>query len=154
MIGKTYKICLFGHRDFCGYRILDVELFKLIKEIMETNNYIEIYIGRNGEFDIYAASVIKRVESCVCTHNIEFVCVLPYYSKDVEFYSEYYDSVIIPESVWGSHPKSAITKRNRWMVDICDLVICYVENTTGGAYRAMQYALKSNKQGVNLADKT
>ena len=151
---KAYKICLFGHRDFCGYHILDVELFELIKGLVQTNNCVEIYIGRNGEFDIYAASVIKRVERCVCTHNIELVCVLPYYSKDVEFYSEYYHSVIIPESVWGSHPKSAITKRNRWMVDICDTVICYVENTTGGAYQAMQYALKSNKQVVNLADKT
>lgn len=151
MIGDIYRICLFGHRDFENYRFLDTELYELIKDAIETKEFVEIYIGRNGEFDIYAASVVKRAQRDKKCGNSEFVCVLPYYNKNIDFYSKYYDDVIIPETVEALHPKQAITKRNCWMVEMCDLVICYVEKTVGGAYQALSYARKLNKNVVNLA---
>ena len=151
---NAYKICLFGHRDFCGHRILDTKLFELIKSIIQEKRFVEIYVGRNGEFDIYASSIIKRAQKHVGEHNSELICVLPYYNKDIEFYSEYYDCVMIPESVEKVHPKRAITERNRWMAEICDLVICYVEEANGGAHSAMQHARKLNKEIINLVDDT
>ena len=33
-----------------------------------------------------------------------------------------YDEVVIPDVVAGVHPKSAITKRNRWMVEKSDII--------------------------------
>ena len=152
-MSDIYRICLFGHRDFYGHRILDTRLFELVKDIIEAKRFVEIYIGRNGEFDIYAASVIKKVQKIVDAQNSELVCVLPYCSKDIDFYSEYYDSVIIPEVAERSHPKNAIIKRNQCMIEKSDLVICYVDGACGGAYSAMKYALKINKKVVNLTDK-
>lgn len=38
------------------------------------------------------------------------------------------------------------------MVDRADLIICYVENKSGGAYKAMRYAEKQGKRIINLAD--
>lgn len=81
----------------------------------------------------------------------EFICVLPYPISDMESYEKYYDKVIIPEFVEKSHPKGAITKRNRWMVENCDLLVCYVEEMKGGAYKAMKYAKSLGKKTVNLA---
>ena len=113
--------------------------------------FVEIYVGRNGEFDIYAASIVKRVQKTMGVSNNEFTCVLPYKVKNIEYYEQYFDNVIIPECVEKLHPKSAIGRRNKWLVDICDLVVCYVERESGGAYRAMKYAQKSNKKVINLA---
>ena len=66
------------------------------------------------------------------------------------FYEEYYDEIIIPD-IGRPHPKVAITLRNQWMVDAADLVIAYVENSSGGAYKAMAYAEKTGKPVINLA---
>ena len=83
--------------------------------------------------------------------NSEFIYVLPYPEKDMEYYEAYYDNVMIPECIGRTHPKGAITKRNRWMVEACDLFICYVEREDGGAYTAMKYAKKLEKKVINLA---
>ena len=71
--------------------------------------------------------------------------------KDMEYYEAYYNNVMIPECIGRTHPKGAITKRNRWMVEACDLFICYVEREDGGAYTAMKYAKKLEKKVINLA---
>ena len=111
---------------------------------------MEFYIGRHGEFDEYAASVIKRAQKAVRDDNSVMILTLPYTVKDIEFYEEYYDEIIIPD-IGRPHPKVAITLRNQWMVDAADLVIAYVENSSGGAYKAMAYAEKTGKPVINLA---
>ncbi len=79
------------------------------------------------------------------------ILVLPYAVKDIEHYEKYYSSIIIPECVEGTHPKGAIVKRNKWMIEESDLLICYVEHKHGGAYTAMEYAKKIGKDIINLA---
>ena len=148
---NIFRVCLFGHRSFSGHRTLDTKLFELVKNLLCEKEFVEIYVGRNGEFDIYAASIVKRVQKAIGVSNSEFICVLPYKVKDIEYYEQYFDDVTIPECVQKLHPKSAIEKRNKWLVDICDLVICYVERESGGAYCAMEYAQKNNKKVINLA---
>ena len=37
------------------------------------------------------------------------------------------------------------------MVDRADLVICFVKNGSGGAYKAMCYAEKAGKKIINIA---
>ena len=79
--------------------------------------------------------------------------MLPYHVADIEYYHKYYDSIIIPECVSGVYPKSAITARNRWIVEESELVIVNVERNNGGAYTAMKYAEKLNKKIINLCGK-
>ena len=150
---NTYRIALFGHRSFCNHKILDEQLYLLIKELINTKPFLEIYIGRNGEFDIFAASVIKRVQKAMGKENSELIGVFPYSQKDMEYFEKYYDAVVIPECIGRMHPKGAITKRNRWMVEQADCLICYVERENGGAYNAMKYAEKLSKKVINLAKK-
>ena len=73
-------------------------------------------------------------------------------NKDIEYFAKYYDSIIIPEYTKRTHPKCAITKRNRWMVEQADLFVCYVERQEGGAYTAMKYAEKLGINIINLAE--
>ena len=37
------------------------------------------------------------------------------------------------------------------MIDMSDLIIFYVTNTHGGAYKALKYAEKSGKYIINIA---
>ena len=38
------------------------------------------------------------------------------------------------------------------MIDMSDLIICYITNNKGGAYKALRYALKSGKIVINIAE--
>ena len=148
----TLNISLFGHRKIEDLKLLDDKLMPLVHELIQMNPYVSFFIGRNGEFDEYAASVIKRVQKILGKENSEITLVLPYATADMKYYEEYYDSVIIPESLYGVHPKSAITMKNRWMIDHSDLVIVNVERNCGGAYTAMKYAEKMQKKLINLCE--
>lgn len=149
---NTYKIALFGHRDICAHKAIEKSLRSLLGGLMREKTHLQIYIGRDGEFDIFAASVVKQIQEALGKESSEMILVLPYKRKDIEYLDGYYDSVIIPDCLCNLHPKSAISRRNRWMVEICDLIIGYIENSVGGAYAAVKYAKKLNKPLINLAD--
>ncbi|MBE6694131.1 MAG: hypothetical protein E7589_05140 [Ruminococcaceae bacterium] len=148
---NVYKVTLFGHRELYEHRKIEEKLTAIFLDLLRERQYVEIYIGRNGEFDIFAASVLKRIRKRVGDSNYGINLVLPYTNKDIEYYEQYYDSVMIYECIGKIHPKGAITKRNRWMVEQCDLFICYVEHKGGGAYTALQYAEKLGKKIINIA---
>ena len=76
-----------------------------------------------------------------CIYSIEY---------GVGYYEKYYDSIVIPDTLYKIHPKSIITFRNRWMIERSDLIITYVNHRSGGAYTAMKYAEKLNKRVINL----
>ena len=83
---------------------------------------------------------------------------LPYFSQELNEHQGYYkssfDDVVIPVELAGVHYKSAITKRNRWMVDESDYLIAYVYPDFGGAYTTLRYAEKKKRQIINLANST
>lgn len=147
---NVFTVSLFGHRKIDDLWRLNEQLVPIIKKLIQTKLYVCFLIGRNGEFDEYAASVIKHVQKEVELENSDLTLVLPYTSANLEYYEKYYDNIIIPESVYNAHPKSAITLKNRWMIERSNLVIIYAEHDKGGAYTAMKYAKKLNKDIVNL----
>ena len=147
---KIYTVSLFGHRKICDMRRIDEKLFPLFKELMQSKPYLEILIGRQGEFDEYAASVIKRVQKEAGRDNSSLTLVIPYAVADIAYYEKYYDNIIIPDVVEGVYPKNAIKLKNRWMVEQADLVVVNVEHDRGGAYTAMRYAEKNGKNIINI----
>ena len=147
---NIFTVSLFGHRRIEDIRQLDETLYPVIKELIQTKSYVSFLIGRNGEFDEYAASVIKQAQKAFGKENSDMTLVIPYQVSDLEYYEKYYDNIVLPERVHGAHPKSAITIRNRWMVEQSELVIVGVERNTGGAYTAMKYADGLNKRIINL----
>ena len=147
---NVYIVSLFGHRKVDNLRLIEERLGKIARELIRTKEYVEFLVGRNGEFDEYAASVIKRVQKEAGKENNSITLVLPYKISGIEYYEKYYDSIIIPENVFCVHPKSAIALKNQWMVEQSKLVIGYVERNEGGAYTALKYAKKMNKDIINL----
>ena len=76
---------MFGHRDFNCHRQLEERLIPVLRDLIRKKKFIEIYMGRDGEFDTYAATLVKRVQKDYDDyHSIEFNLVLPYPKKDME----------------------------------------------------------------------
>lgn len=147
---RIFTVSLFGHRKIENLRQINDSLAPIVKDLIEKNDSISFLIGRNGEFDEYAASILKRVQKETESDTCDIILVLPYRVANLEYYEKYYDSIVLPEKVHGAHPKIAITLKNRWMVEQSDLVIVYVEHNKGGAYTAMTYAQKQGKHVLNL----
>lgn len=125
MLGEIYRVSMIGHRVVEDYSV-EERLHELFRELLRTKEYVEFYLGRNGDFDILAASVIKRLHKNYRDDNSAMILVLPYPVKDYEYYKDYYDEIIIPDELHGVHPKAAITERNRWMVANTDVLIAYI----------------------------
>lgn len=143
-------VSLFGHREIHDLYYLEKTLAPIIKGLMKNEAYVSFLIGRNGDFDEIAASVIKSAQKETELKNSDLTLVLPYSVSNVEYYERYYDSIIIPDSLHNVHPKAAITLKNQWMVERSELVIAYVGHRNGGAYKAMKYAQKLNKKVINI----
>ncbi len=153
---EIYTVSLFGHRELDLSIDIESKLDKLLHDLFAKKEYIDILIGRNGEFDLIAASIIKTAIRKYSYGNVTLTLVLPYqkaeYRDNERSYHEYYDEVEICEESVSAHYKAAIQIRNRNMIDRSDLAIFCV-NRKGGAYQTMQYAIKQNKAIINLADK-
>ncbi len=145
-----YRITFIGHRYIEENYDLEDKIYKIVKEKLANEEYVELYVGHSGEFDTLAASAVKRAQKSLEISNSSLILTLPYIMKDIELYERFYDDVIIP--IPKTHPKSAITKRNCWMVDNCDLLIAYVlPERRGGALTALKYAKKKGIKIINLS---
>lgn len=145
--------CCFGHREiFCQ---TSERLYETVEKLI-INNDVKIFMtGGMGKFDSTFITVIKKLKEKYS--YIELWLIKPYFSnalnRDKEYYENTYDKILIPESLLGVHPKAAIKKRNRFMVENSDFIILYVYRNFGGAYEAMRYSARLNKNTINLANK-
>lgn len=146
-----YTVSFFGHREIENALEVERKLEAKITELIQTKQYIEFLVGREGEFDILAASVVKRVKKQMDYGNCSLVLVLPYmkaeFRDNEKDFLDYYDDVEICEQSAKAHYKSAMQIRNKAMVDRSDLVVCCIQHKSGGAYKTVRYALK---RGINI----
>lgn len=153
---KFYTVAFFGHRDFYAHYQCEKKLMPILKELLNTKEYVDFLVGRNGEFDIFASSCVKRAKNELWDCNSSLVLVLPYptaeFRNNEKYFEDFYDEIQVCEKSSVAHYKSAIQIRNKDMVDRADFIICYIEHNKGGAYQTMQYAIKSGKRIINLAD--
>ncbi len=148
-----YTVSLFGHRTIENYLTVESKLYELLRIVMQKNNReLEFLVGRNGDFDLMAASVIRKLKKETGNDNIYLTLVLPYETAELrnntEAFESYYDSIEISEATQNF--KYAIVARNRDMVDRADLVVVYVKHESGGAYQSLKYAEKNEKRIINL----
>lgn len=122
----------------------------LVSEIIK-NPTCKFYLGGYGDFDVLCLRTLRDLKADF--PEIELIFITPYLDKNyskLEFAKYHYDDVIFPplESV---PRKSAILKRNEWMVNSADLVIAYVTYSWGGAAKTLAYAKRKNVPVYNLS---
>lgn len=154
MIDKLI-VSLFGHRIIEDYNFVENKLYELLRIVMQKGSReIEFLVGRNGDFDLMAASVIRKLKKETGREEVFLTLVLPYETAELrnntESFESYYDSIEICEASADQNFKYAIVARNRDMIDHSDMVVVYVKNESGGAYQALKYAEKNQKRIINL----
>ena len=157
MIGmEIYTVSLFGHREINQPIMVAEKLEKIIRKLISGKEYINFLIGRDGEFDIITASVIRRIIKELDYGNASLTLVLPYmkaeYRDNEQEYLTYYDEVEICSQSSKAHFKAAIQIRNKSMIDRSELVIFFVEHKKGGAYQSLRYAKQSGVRTINIAE--
>ena len=151
---NIYSVAFFGHRYIDDILRVEELLEEKICRLIEENEFVDFIVGRNGDFDRCVSSTVIRVRKNFNDSNSALVLVLPYptaeYLNNEESFNNYYTDVEISYKASHAHPKAAIQIRNREMVDRADLIICYVEEKSGGAWQTVEYAIKQNKKVINL----
>ena len=145
-------VSLFGHRIIEDYNTVESKLYELLRIVMQNGSReMEFLVGRNGDFDLMAASGIRKLKKETGNENAFLTLVLPYETAELrnntESFESYYDSIEICDS---QNFKFAIVARNRDMIDRSDMVVVYVKNESGGAYQSLKYAEKNQKRIINL----
>ena len=138
---EIYRVSFIGHREVDDFFFVEERVYAIVCELLRTKEYVEFYVGRNGEFDTLVASVIKRAKRTMGEHNSSLILVIPYPVANMEYYEDYYDEIIYPHELCDVHYKSAITKRNEWLVNNSDMLIAYVTHKYGGAARCLKRAM-------------
>lgn len=145
-------VSFFGHRIIEDYQTVENKLYELLRIVIQKESgEIEFLVGRNGDFDLMAASVIRKLKKETGNENVFLTLVLPYETAELrnntESFESYYDSIEICDS---QNFKYAIVARNHEMIDRSDMVVVYVKNESGGAYQSLKYAEKNQKRIINL----
>ncbi len=152
----TYTVSFFGHRQIENVSAIEKRLDGIIRPLILEKKYVEFLVGRDGEFDLLAASAVRRLKRAVRDDNSALVWVLPYPTAEYQDYeadyAAYYDEIEICPKSAAAHFKSAFQIRNRWMVDRSNLVVCYVERPNGGAFQTLRYARRCRKSITNMAE--
>lgn len=133
---------------FCGHSQIwkreEVEkwLFNVTKKLIQ-QGATTFYLGGYGAFDSLVASVLRELKKDY--PQIELILVLAY--LNTERNTSGYDSTVYPP-LEAVPRRFAITHRNRWMVDVADVVVAYVLHDWGGAATTLRYANQKAKRSI------
>ncbi len=130
---------------FCGHsKIYQTEgiskWLDLILPSLIEGGATTFYLGGYGAFDRLAAAAMSRQKHTY--PDIESILVLAYLNRDVD--ASGYDRTTYPplEKV---PPRYAIVRRNQWMVETDDIVVCGVVHGCGGAAKTLEFAKRKKK---------
>jgi len=131
------KCCFIGHRDIIG---IEMQVYTEIKLLMQSG-ITQFYSGGMGNFDKMCKKSVKELGG-----KIVFV---PYNLKQVkEKDRTWYNKIVCPFGT-KAYSKFDIPNRNKWLVENCDIFLCYVYKE-GGAKHTLDYAIKKNREIINL----
>lgn len=147
------KICaFFGHRDTPISAEIEKKLEKTVRDLIN-DGYDEFWVCEGIGFDWLARTVMLRLKE-EYRGRIYLCLVLAYdYSKYPKLRQKDLDSkyeiIYLPEFE-GKHPKTAILRRNKYIAENTDCVVCYLTVPSGGAYEAVKIANKNDKEIINI----
>ena len=139
-------VTLCGHAQISQVEEVEKWLYAVSESLIE-QGAVTFYLGGYGAFDGLAASVLREQKKRY--PQIELVLVLAYLNDRRDTSS--YDRTVYPplETV---PRRFAISHRNRWMVEVSDVVVAYVLHDWGGAATTLRCAKQKAKQIISYCD--
>lgn len=147
-----FRTAFIGHRQVFGKEVSECIKDEIEKQIkLDCKQFT---MGTHGEFDRLALSACRSLRKEYPDIEIEVVITsLNALKKDSAFDAAPYDDVkTVMYDIEDAHYKQRITLSNRRMIDGCDTLICYVDESAyrSGAKSAMRYAEKNGLKIINL----
>lgn len=139
--------CFFGHKD-APPSIYDT-LEEAIEKIIAEDNVTEFLVGNQGQFDGMVLKALRRIKEKY--PHVSYNVVLAYMPAEKEECNPYeFGETMLPEGIENVHPRYAISKRNDWMVNESDIVLCYIKHSWGGAAKYVEKAKRKGRIIINL----
>ncbi|MGM9601317.1 MAG: hypothetical protein ACI3W5_07010 [Faecousia sp.] len=133
----------FGHRECYG---LDVGVLKAAIEDLIQQGVDTFYVGNQGDFDSMVYRCLKQLRLAYPHIHVSVVLAyLPTGKREEDMSDTMYPEI-------EGHPRFAIERRNRWMIDASDCCLCYINHTWGGAYKFARQAKRRNLTILNLGN--
>ncbi len=141
------KCTFIGHRD--TPKSIEPILRTTIKNLIIENGVNEFYVGTHRTFDNVVLQLLKQLatELPEIKYN-KVLAYLPTHKVDEEDYS----NTIYPDGLEKIPPKFAIKKRNEYMIENSDFVVCYVTQNITNAVAFLKFAKRKGKIVINIAN--
>ncbi len=150
---KENKTCCFaGHRQIHDSTV-KLKIKQTAISLIEKGTTVFL-VGNYGDFDRYAASVIRSLKEEY--PFIQLDLVIPYLTKEMITNKEWYESrfhqILVADIPEHTPHQLKILKGNEYLVNQSDYLIAYVMYSYGGAAKTMAYAKRKEHITIfNLA---
>ena len=121
---------------------------RLPKEIIHliNNGYSRFLVGNNGQFDHCVQITLENLlHQGYC---FDYSIVVSRIGEKA--LSGAQDKTLFPSRLDSSLPRFAISKRNQWLIDNSNAIICYVDNKFSNSYKWALKGLRKNLEIINL----
>lgn len=148
------KVCAFtGHRNLAGTDFDEHLLERVVADLVKTGT-TRFLCGMAVGFDMKAAQAVLALKG---KYDIQLVACLPcenqserFSEKNKSLYNEILgkcDEVIVLEKEYVS---GCMQRRDRYLVDNCDVLVCFLRKSSGGTHYTVKYARKENKKIIEI----
>ncbi len=158
-IDKKYSCCFLGHRKIDYSTDCKKRIYKIIEKLINKNIIYYIF-GSKSQFNDLCYSVVSDLK--LKYPHIKRIYVRAEYPNINDDYEKYllerYEYTYFPSNILNSK-KAIYIKRNYEMIDNSSYCLFYYDKnylpntaTTSGTKTAYNYALKNNKNIINLIE--
>ena len=155
---RQHRCCFTGHREQKlrrGAGLIRRELEKEIRKAV-SEGFTTFITGMAYGVDIMAGEIVVNLKKEFPA--IKLIAAVPFPGFESRWGEEWknryqilFQQADLVRFICDSYASSAYQKRNEWMVEQAQLLLCCVEKQSGGAYTAMKYAERLGKEIINLA---
>lgn len=147
------RVAFIGHRTVYYVGIIRERVKEAIENCI-ADGYDKFIMGAHGEFDKVVLEICRKEREIHPQIKIEVV-LTSYHAierKDDCYCTPYDDVETVFFDIEDFYFKRQITESNRKMLDISDMVICYVEKerVPSGAKKAADYAAQKGMKIINV----
>ena len=151
---KPYIIAFIGNKEVYDSETVLKKLLAEFEKLFGSglsdvlSDFPVFYCGGYGRFSQIASEAIDTFRQRHPEIQSKKLFITPYlapsYLKTNEYMREFYDEIIYPP-LENVPLKFAISRRNQWMIDRCNLLIAYMENPCGNTRKCVEYAVRKDK---------
>lgn len=143
---------------FTGHRILtddfDPDVLKRVITNLAKTGVKRFLCGMAVGFDMEAAKAVLALKK---RYKLELVACLPcrgqearFSEKNKELYKSILEQCDETVTVEPTYVSGCMHKRDRYLVDNSDILVCFLRRKSGGTYYTVSYARRNNKNIIEL----